>query len=156
MEFAVRHFMAGRLRLFVPALRRRRSVAEAALGWLRGQPGIQRARINYECASLVVAFDPAHEPLLRALLGRLALMSIDDLRTLVQHTPAHAQRTSSERSVIRSVPTIGARACGSAGIADRLSGLVVYRQSNCSSHQSAVDALERLPDRAPRLGRLAP
>jgi len=105
MEFAVRHFMAGRLRLFVPALRRRRSLAEAAIGWLRGQPGIKRARINYECASLVVEFDPAHEPLLRALLGRLALMSIDDLRTLVQHTPAHAQRMSSDgQSSVRSQP----------------------------------------------------
>jgi Heavy metal associated domain 2 len=105
MEFAVRHFMAGRLRLFVPALRRRRSLAEAALGWLRGQPGIKRARINYECASLVVEFDPAHEPLLRALLGRLALISIDDLRAMVQPMGAHAQRTPSEsQSSVRSQP----------------------------------------------------
>ena len=105
MEFAVRHFMAGRLRLFVPALRRRRSLAEGALGWLRGQPGIKKARINYECASLVVEFDPAHEPLLRVLLGRLALMSTDELRTLVQHTPAHAQKTPSEgQSSVRSQP----------------------------------------------------
>ena len=105
MEFAVRHFMAGRLRLFVPALRRRRSLAEAALSWLRGQPGIKRTRINYECASLVVEFDPAHEPLLRALLGRLALTSIDELRAIVQHAPAHAKRASSEtQSSVRSQP----------------------------------------------------
>jgi heavy metal translocating P-type ATPase len=103
MEFAVRHFMAGRLRLFVPGLRRRRSLAEAALSWLRGQPGIKRTRINYECASLVVEFDPAHEPLLRALLGRLALVSIDELRAMVQHAPAHPQTASSERqSAVRS------------------------------------------------------
>src|ERR1700758_1487838 len=103
MEFAVRHFMAGRLRLFVPALRRRRSLAEGALSWLRGQPGIKRTRINYECASLVVEFDPAHEPLLRALLGRLALMSIDELRAMVKHAPTHAQPATSERqSAVRS------------------------------------------------------
>ena len=43
MEFAVRHFMAGRLRLFVPALRRLsedsdQTVAEAAK-WALGRLG---------------------------------------------------------------------------------------------------------------------
>ena len=83
MEFAIRHFVAGRVRLYVPSLCRRRPLAEASLAWLRAQPGVKRARINYDCSSLVVEYDVAHEPLLRAIVGRLALMDLDDLRALV-------------------------------------------------------------------------
>ena len=70
MEFSVRHSMPGRVRLSVPALCHKRSLAEAFLGWIGGQSGIKTARINYDCASLVLEYDPAHEPLLRALLER--------------------------------------------------------------------------------------
>ena len=83
MEFVVRHFIAGRVRLYIPSLRRR-TLAESTLQWLRGHVGIKRARINVECASLVVEYDLAHEALLRTILGRLALMSIDELRVLTQ------------------------------------------------------------------------
>jgi cation transport ATPase len=83
MEFAIRHFVAGRVRLYVPALCRRRPLAEASLAWLRAQGGVKRARINYDCSSLVVEYDVTHEPLLRAIVGRLALMDLDDLRKLV-------------------------------------------------------------------------
>jgi heavy metal translocating P-type ATPase len=83
MEFAIRHFVAGRVRLYVPSLCRRRPLAEASLAWLRAQAGVKRARINYDCSSLVVEYDVAHEPLLRAIVGRLALMDLDDLRGLV-------------------------------------------------------------------------
>jgi heavy metal translocating P-type ATPase len=83
MEFAIRHFVAGRVRLYVPLLCRRRPLADASLAWLRAQAGVKRARINYDCSSLVVEYDVAHEPLLRAIVGRLALMDLDDLRALV-------------------------------------------------------------------------
>jgi heavy metal translocating P-type ATPase len=83
MEFAIRHFVAGRVRLYVPSLCRRRPLAEASLAWLRAQPGVKRARINYDCSSLVVEYEVAHEPLLRAIVGRLALMDLGDLRALV-------------------------------------------------------------------------
>ena len=89
MEFAIRHFVAGRVRLYVPSLCRLRPLAEASLAWLRAQAGVKRARINYDCSSLVVEYDVAHEPLLRAIVGRLALMDLDDLRALV--TPAGNQ-----------------------------------------------------------------
>jgi heavy metal translocating P-type ATPase len=102
MEFAVRHFIPGRLRLFVPWIYRRRVLAQAMLDWLRAQASIIRARINYDCASLVIEYDTVDEPLLRALLGRLRLMTVDELCVLLGSAPgadpaaapARQQRTS--------------------------------------------------------------
>src|SRR5689334_19470377 len=83
MELTIRHFIPGRVRLHVPSLGRRRSLAEASLKWLRARDGIRSARINYDCACLIVEYDVAHEALLRAVIGRLRLMSIAELRSLV-------------------------------------------------------------------------
>jgi heavy metal translocating P-type ATPase len=87
MEFVVRHFIPGRLRLFVPWVCRRRVLAQAMLDWLRAQASVKRARINYDCASLVIEYDTADELLLRALVGRLRLMSTDELRALLGSAP---------------------------------------------------------------------
>jgi Cu2+-exporting ATPase len=87
MDFSIRHFIPGRIRLHVPTLCRRRSLAEAALAWLSAQKGIRRARLNYDCASLVIEFDAAFETPLRAMIGRLSLMSLDDLRKVVEPQP---------------------------------------------------------------------
>jgi len=83
MELTIRHFIPGRVRLHVPSLGRRPSLAEASLKWLRARDGIRSARINYECACLIVEYDVAYEALLRAVIGRLRLMSIAELRSLV-------------------------------------------------------------------------
>jgi len=83
MEFSVRHFISGRIRLHLPSLCRKRKLAEAALGWLQGQAGIKGARLNYDCGSLVIEYDPSFEGILRATLGRLSLMSFDELALLV-------------------------------------------------------------------------
>ncbi len=92
MEFSVRHFIPGRIRLCIPTLCRRRPLAEAALTWLRQQTGIKRARVNYDSASLVIEYDAAYDGLLRAMLGRLSLMSLEDLRTLVgQNSDSNAE-----------------------------------------------------------------
>jgi Cu2+-exporting ATPase len=90
MDVAIRHYIPGRVRLHAPALCRRQSLAEAALGWLRAQSGIKSARINYDCASLVVEFEPAQESSLRSLIGRLRLMSPADMRALIEATGAAA------------------------------------------------------------------
>jgi Cu2+-exporting ATPase len=83
MEFSVRHFIAGRIRLHLPSLCRKRKVAEAALVWLQAQAGVKHARLNYTCACLVIEYDVSFEGVLRATLGRLSVMSLDDLRILV-------------------------------------------------------------------------
>ena len=87
MELTVRHFIPGRLRLHIPSLCRRRALAEASLTWLRKRDGITSARINYDCACVIVEYDLAYEALLRAVIGRLRLMSIVELRNLVSSAP---------------------------------------------------------------------
>jgi Cu2+-exporting ATPase len=83
MEFSVRHFISGRIRLHLPSLCRKRAVAEAALVWLQAQPGVRSARLNLSCASLVIEYDAKFEGVLRALLGRLSVMSVAELQQLV-------------------------------------------------------------------------
>jgi Cu2+-exporting ATPase len=112
MELTIRHFIPGRVRLHVPSLGRRRSLAEASLKWLRARDGIRSARINYDCACLIVEYDVAHEALLRAVIGRLRLMSIAELRSLVIPTDlgddAPSERASGRldesQSLLRRVP----------------------------------------------------
>ena len=98
MELTIRHFIPGRVRLHVPSLCRRRSLAEASLKWLRARDGIRSARINYDCACLIVEYDVTHEALLRAVIGRLRLMSIVELRSLVTPTTDLVDDAPTERA----------------------------------------------------------
>ncbi len=88
MEFSVRHSMPGRIRLSVPALCHKRTLAESLLDWLGNQSGIRSARINYDCASLVLEYDPAQEPLLRALLERFQNASMVEIKLIVAASKA--------------------------------------------------------------------
>src|SRR6201996_560128 len=90
MECSIRHLMRGRARLHVPSLRDRR-LGERFLGWLGSQSGIRSARINHDCASLVIEYDPVHEPLLMALLERFKSMSLAEIKALcAAQVPAEA------------------------------------------------------------------
>src|SRR5271165_2967022 len=80
MEYSLRHSMPGRVRLNVPALGRNRGLAEKLLIWLRRQSGVRSARVNYDCASLVLEYDPAHEPMLLALLKRFRGLSLSEVK----------------------------------------------------------------------------
>src|SRR5271165_1766519 len=80
MEYSLRHSMPGRVRLNVPALGRNRGLAEKLLIWLRLQSGVRNARVNYDCASLVLEYDPAHEPVLLALLERFKDLSLAQVK----------------------------------------------------------------------------
>jgi len=83
MEFSVRHFISGRIRLHLPSLCRKKSVADAALVWLQAQKGVKHARLNHTCACLVIEYDVSFEGVLRATLGQLSVMSIAELQQLV-------------------------------------------------------------------------
>jgi manganese/zinc-transporting P-type ATPase C len=83
MQIAVRHFMKGRVRLNAPALCRDRALAESASNWLSRQEGVRSVRINFDCAGVVIHFDPVHEQAFRFLFGRLKLMTLADLSALV-------------------------------------------------------------------------
>ncbi|QOZ31025.1 heavy metal translocating P-type ATPase [Bradyrhizobium sp. CCBAU 53421] len=82
MDFSFCHSMPGRIRLSIPALRHNRKFGETCLGWLRAQDGIRTARINYDCASLVLEYDPAREQRLLALLNGFRSMSLADVKAL--------------------------------------------------------------------------
>jgi hypothetical protein len=107
MEFSVRHSMPGRVRLNIPALSHKRSLGEALLAWISGQSGIKSARINYDCASLVLEYDPAHEPLLRTLLERFQNIGLAGLKSLVassQTVPAQASANPAPPAVSKRSP----------------------------------------------------
>ena len=97
MELTIRHFIPGRVRLHIPVLCRRRSLAEAAQAWLRARTEIKSVRINYQCACLIVEYDVTHEDLLRAMIGRMRLMSLPELRQLMALTGEHDERTAEPR-----------------------------------------------------------
>jgi len=113
MELTIRHFIPGRVRLHAPALTRHRSLAEATLAWLKGRPGIRSTRINYDCACVIVEYDAAREAQLRTLIGRLRLISIQDLYALVAPGQSGAGEAAARRdgdrldatqSLLRRVP----------------------------------------------------
>lgn len=91
MEFSVRHSMPGRIRLNIPAISRKRTLAEALLAWLSGQAGIRSTRVNYDCASLVIEYDPVQEPLLRALLQRFENIGATELKLMAAAVNAPAK-----------------------------------------------------------------
>ena len=83
MEFSVRHYMKGRVRLYIPDLCRDRGLSENAIGWLKQQQAVRNVRINYDCSSLVIDFDPKYEELFRNLFGRLRLITKNDLAAII-------------------------------------------------------------------------
>jgi len=93
--------MRGRARLCVPALRDRR-LGDKLICWLEAQSGIRSARINYDCHSLVLEYDPAHEPLLMALLDRFKLMTTVEIKALcaqaIADLPANKTKAAPEVS----------------------------------------------------------
>jgi Cu2+-exporting ATPase len=101
MEFLIRHFISGRIRLHLPSLCRKKIVAEAAVAWLQTQKGVKCARLNYVCASLVIEYDVKFEGVLRATLGRLSVMTIDELQKLID---PHKQRPNAPRAPVELRP----------------------------------------------------
>ena len=85
MQFSIRHSITGRLRFHVPALSDPSPLAESTLSWIKGQDWIAGARINYDCASMVIDYDPESLDMLEDMLGLLQQLSLDDLEALLQH-----------------------------------------------------------------------
>ncbi|MBN3851211.1 MULTISPECIES: heavy metal translocating P-type ATPase [Burkholderiaceae] len=98
MEFSIRHAIPGRVRLHVPVLCAPSPLAESALSWLKQQDFIDDACIKYDCASLIIHYEPAKLDEVDALLEMLEGFSLADLGQLLQYLD----------------PTGGARAVGAA------------------------------------------
>ena len=93
--------MPGRVRLNIPALACKRRLAEALLSWLKAQPGIRSARINHDCASLVLEYDPAQESLLRLLLARVQRASVAEVKALCASAPTTPQASAAAPDVAK-------------------------------------------------------
>lgn len=65
-------------------------MGEKFLAWLETQTGIRSARINYDCASLVMEYDPAYEPLLLALLDRFKRATTAEIKALCAQVQTEA------------------------------------------------------------------
>ena len=83
MQFTICHAIPGRIRLRIAALRARSPLAESVLTWLRAESWVKSARINHDCASLIVEYDAAERETLESLLGLLAETSLADLEALL-------------------------------------------------------------------------
>jgi heavy metal translocating P-type ATPase len=105
MEFSVRHSMPGRVRLHVPLLCQKRSLADTFLDWLGKQAGIKTARFNYDCASLVLEYDPAQEPLLRVMLERFQRASLNDIKLIA----SSSKSASAEANADSTLPAVSKR-----------------------------------------------
>src|ERR1700761_5466868 len=99
MDYSFRHSMPGRIRLNVPALGRNRGVSEKFLAWLKAQAGVRSARINYDCASLVLEYDQKQEPMLRLMLERVKTATLADLKALCADVTVEAAAPPAKEEV---------------------------------------------------------
>ena len=85
MEFTIRHSIPGRIRLRVPALCAPSPLAESTLCWINKQDWVNSARINYECANLILEYDEAQSAKLEETLELFDGLMLDDLDALLQY-----------------------------------------------------------------------
>ncbi len=110
MEFAVRHFMPGRIRVYAPTLCARRTLAEKTLEWLRRVPGVSSARANFDCASVIVEYDKANDAIVRELIGHMRGLTVDELRRLVSANVAPGERRAELSQAAKPQPLPSRRA----------------------------------------------
>ena len=88
MEYSIRHWIPGRIRLHIPAMARPGFDAAKVTGWLGTQPGINAARINAAACSLMIAYDEAERGMVQDMLDMLGCLSPRDLTALIAATAA--------------------------------------------------------------------
>ncbi len=84
MEYSIRHFIPGRIRLHVPSFCAPSPLAESILSWLQMQDYVTSARINYDCSSLVIDYDKAQETLLGEQMALMDCFGLDTLDQLLR------------------------------------------------------------------------
>jgi len=87
VEFSVRHWIPGRIRLHIPALQRPGFKACAVTDWLAAQPGIREARVNGAAGSLLIVYDEAQRDMVDAMLEIVGEVSPRDLLALIAAAP---------------------------------------------------------------------
>jgi heavy metal translocating P-type ATPase len=86
VEFSVRHWIPGRVRLHIPALSSTARASGKIVRWLAAQQGIFDARINYACASLIVSYDESRRAMLETMLDYIRCLTPRELAALVAAT----------------------------------------------------------------------
>jgi heavy metal translocating P-type ATPase len=85
MDFSIRHAIPGRLRLHLAAIYGCPQFAADLLAWAQKQVGVRTARINRDCASLVIEYDVAQRIAFGGLLVQLRSLSSDQIQALAGH-----------------------------------------------------------------------
>jgi heavy metal translocating P-type ATPase len=83
MQFSVRHWIPGRLRLHVPALSTHGLDVVSIVAWLEARDGVAGVRINTDCASLIITYDETRRSTLQTMLGFMGMLSPRDLMKIV-------------------------------------------------------------------------
>src|SRR5262249_51148255 len=148
MEFSVRHFISGRIRLHLPSLCRKRKLAEAALTWLQAQQGIKNARLNFDFGCLIIEYDPSFE-------GVLPPLPDEPRRTAASGRSGQERRHAYSCAGAATGRPCAALAPHPARAADRIAVDGVQPQPGGAGHQYAAHVVERLPDRPARLAGMA-
>ena len=81
MEFSVRHWVPGRVRLHIPALVSTARTSGKIVRWLAAQDGIVDVRINHACSSLVVTYNETQRELLETMLDCMRCLTPRALRS---------------------------------------------------------------------------
>jgi Cu2+-exporting ATPase len=92
MDFVVRHFLPGRVRLFIPLLRHESPFATATVSWVESLAGVKSVRINYACASIVIEYDRKRPEIWARMLFYLEYVSLDALREIVSRPRAEGEK----------------------------------------------------------------
>ena len=177
MQFSVRHWIPGRIRLHVPALGSNTPATGKVVAWLAAQDGISGARVNHACATLVVTYDETRRALIERMLAYLVWVSPRDLVTLVDadepDPPSPAVGGGRQVTIVpatvqapdtiqplepAATPAKPPPKLGPSVLALPTLSLALAFSGNPLAHrgQRAADALERGADRQARLGHLEP
>ncbi|MBV8634467.1 MAG: hypothetical protein JO002_08265, partial [Burkholderiaceae bacterium] len=84
MQFSIRHAIRGRVRLHVPVLQAPSPLAESLLTWLKERDWVKTVRVNYDCASLIVEYEPEAESKVGELLSMLRAASLESIELLLK------------------------------------------------------------------------
>jgi Cu2+-exporting ATPase len=83
LQFDVRHFIPGRLRVHSRELCRDRAFCGTFVAWLKAQSGIRSARINFDCHSLIVEYDKANHAFFETMLRELRRTPFADVKAMI-------------------------------------------------------------------------
>jgi cation-transporting P-type ATPase C len=98
VKFTICHAIPGRIRLRIGALRTPSASATSLLTWLQSQDWVKAARINHDCASLVVEYDIEQQETLEGMLELLAGLSLGDVEAFLGALTAEPAAETAEGS----------------------------------------------------------